>query len=75
MKLGRFADAVQDLTQAITLDPGDGRLYRDRGECYRALGDLTSARRDEQTACRRGFSAACSGGDPRQDTRQNAARP
>jgi len=41
---GRFEDAVQDLRQASTLDPGDWHTYHLLGHAYYRLGDLQSAR-------------------------------
>ncbi|GAC1675687.1 MAG: tetratricopeptide repeat-containing sulfotransferase family protein [Steroidobacteraceae bacterium] len=41
--LGRVADALATLTRFENLHPDYGRLFQERGHCYRALGDASAA--------------------------------
>jgi tetratricopeptide (TPR) repeat protein len=41
--LGRLADALATLRALEVLHPDYGRLYQERGHCYRALGDTQAA--------------------------------
>jgi tetratricopeptide (TPR) repeat protein len=41
--LGRIADALATLAHFETLHPDYGRLYQERGHCYRAVGELNAA--------------------------------
>src|SRR3989440_205625 len=41
--LGRIADALATLARFEHLHPGFGRLFQERGHCYRAVGETTGA--------------------------------
>src|SRR5882762_7571649 len=41
--LGRVADALATLTRFEGLHPDFGRLFQERGHCYRAVGETTAA--------------------------------
>ena len=41
--LGRITDALATLSRFEATHPGYGRLFQERGHCYRALGDAPSA--------------------------------
>ena len=41
--LGRLTDALATLEQLEKVHPGYGRLFQERGHCYRALGQFTAA--------------------------------
>jgi tetratricopeptide (TPR) repeat protein len=41
--LGRLQEALKTLAHFETLHPGYGRLFQERGHCYRALGDNPGA--------------------------------
>lgn len=47
---GEYAKAVGDLSQAIALDPSDGRSLTLRGAALRELGDFAGAARDAAAA-------------------------
>jgi tetratricopeptide (TPR) repeat protein len=49
---GRFADAAQNFTTAIELDPENPVSYRGRAKVYRKLKKLKAARADEASAAR-----------------------
>ncbi|MCB1152333.1 tetratricopeptide repeat protein [bacterium] len=46
MTLGKFDDALQDLTAAIGLDPQNGDYYVSRGEVSLRKGDVDAAKKD-----------------------------
>ena len=48
--LGKFAEAVTDLTTAIELDPDHPGAYSNRGNSHRLMGDAKSAEIDYQQA-------------------------
>jgi Meckel syndrome type 1 protein len=52
LKLGRPADAARDCTAAIAIDPGYVKAYQRRGAARRALGELTAAIEDYESALR-----------------------
>ena len=41
--LGRIADALATLARFETLHPDYGRLFQERGHCYRAVGEVNAA--------------------------------
>jgi tetratricopeptide (TPR) repeat protein len=41
--LGRIADALRTLLRFESLHPGYGRLYQERGHCYRSVGEAGAA--------------------------------
>lgn len=41
--LGRIQDALETLARLETLHPGYGRLFQERGHCYRAVGNASAA--------------------------------
>lgn len=41
--LGRIADALATLAHFETLHPHYGRLFQERGHCFRAVGEMTAA--------------------------------
>ena len=43
VELERLADAVQDLTEAIELDPQDGEAWYHRGRARWRIGDINGA--------------------------------
>ena len=48
--LGRIADALRTLQHFETLHPDFGRLYQERGHCYRAVGETLPAVESYQRA-------------------------
>lgn len=55
---GRIADAMQDLTHALSLTPLDGEILYEQGCCQRSLHDFAAAK---VCACRCHVRSACGG--------------
>lgn len=49
-QVGQNATAIEALSQAIGLNPGDSRLFRRRGDVYAAIGENANARADYSLA-------------------------
>ena len=52
MQLGQYPQAIQDLDEAIQLDPQYSLAYNNRGVYYTNLGQLDQALRDYEEAIR-----------------------
>ena len=52
MSLGQFQRGIEDLDEAIRLDPGDGGAYNNRGAAYGNLGRFQRAIQDVDEAIR-----------------------
>src|SRR5258706_1725294 len=59
--LGRIPDALATLERFERLHPDYGRLFQERGHCYRALGDVPAAITAYQRAvdCNPALPASC----------------
>jgi tetratricopeptide (TPR) repeat protein len=57
--LGDHDRAIEDLTEAIILNPEYAMAYFNRGLAYKAKGDNGSALADFNKACESGLNLAC----------------
>ena len=54
-RLGQHERAIQDLNEAIRLDPQDAIVHLNRGVAYRAMGKSAEAERDFAKAKELGY--------------------
>ncbi|MFH1069836.1 MAG: tetratricopeptide repeat protein [Candidatus Glassbacteria bacterium] len=56
LKMGKYKQAIDDFTGALEFSPNDGEIYYLRSEAFKNFGKPDLAKRDLETASRKGYN-------------------